>query len=49
MTRGGKFSGFAPNERLSREVFLSRVHPEDQEAVDAAIESARAGSETFEA
>jgi PAS domain S-box-containing protein len=46
--KGRELFGFAPNERLSREVFLARVHPEDQKAVDAAIESARAGSQTFE-
>ena len=37
-----------PDEPLSRELFLSRVHPEDREAVDEAIESARAASQTFE-
>ena len=46
--KGRELFGFAPNERLSREVFLSRVHPEDRKAVDAVIESARAGSQTFE-
>ena len=46
--KGRELFGFAPNERLSREKFLARVHPEDQKAVDAAIESARAGSQTFE-
>jgi len=46
--KGRELFGFAPNERLSREVFLSRVHPEDQKAVDGVIESARAGSQQFE-
>jgi PAS domain S-box-containing protein len=46
--KGRELFGFAPNERLSREVFLARVHPEDRKAVDAAIESARAGSQRFE-
>ena len=38
--KGRDLFGFAPNERLSREVFLSRVHPEEREAVDDAIERA---------
>ena len=46
--KGRELFGFAPNERLSREVFLLRVHPEDRRDVDTAIESARAGSQTFE-
>ena len=46
--KGRELFGFAANERLSREVFLARVHPEDRNAVDAAIESARAGSQRFE-
>ena len=46
--KGRDLFGFAPNERLSREVFLARVHPEDRKAVDATIENARAGSKTFE-
>ena len=47
--RGRELFGFEPNERLSREIFLSRVHPEDRNAVDAAIENARVGSQRFEA
>src|SRR5439155_25157005 len=39
---------FGPDEHLSRELFLSRVHPEDRNAVDEAIERARASSQTFE-
>jgi PAS domain S-box-containing protein len=46
--KGRELFGFAAIEPLSRELFLSRVHPEDREAVDAAIESARAGSQSFE-
>ena len=46
--KGRELFGFAPNDRLSREVFLARVHPEDRGAVDAVIESARAGSQRFE-
>jgi PAS domain S-box-containing protein len=46
--KGRELFGFAASEPLSRELFLSRVHPEDREAVDAAIESARAGSKSFE-
>jgi len=39
---------FAPDEPLTRELFLSRVHPEDRANVDEAIEHARAASEGFE-
>ncbi len=46
--KGRDLFGFAPNEQLSREVFLSRVHPEDRAAVDDAIEQARAQSRSFE-
>jgi two-component system, LuxR family, sensor kinase FixL len=45
---GRAIFNFGPNEPLSRELFLSRVHPEDRKNVDEAIEQARAGSETFE-
>ena len=46
--KGRELFGFAPNERLSREVFLSRVHPEDRQRVEDAIERARAEHRTFE-
>ncbi len=45
---GRAIFNFGPDEPLSRELFLSRVHPEDRNAVDEAIESARASSQTFE-
>ena len=46
--RGRAIFDFGPDESLSRELFLSRVHPEDRDAVDEAIERARATSPTFE-
>jgi two-component system sensor kinase FixL len=46
--KGRELFGFAPSEPLSRELFLSRVHPEDRERVDGAIECVRAGSRSFE-
>jgi PAS domain S-box-containing protein len=45
---GRELFGFAPNEKLSREVFLARVHPEDREKVSEAIEQARNASQRFE-
>lgn len=46
--KGRDLFGFAPNEPLSREAFLERVHPEDRRRVDEAIQAARGRSETFE-
>jgi two-component system, LuxR family, sensor kinase FixL len=46
--KGRAIFNFGPDEGLSRELFLSRVHPEDRDAVDEAIEHARAESRTFE-
>src|SRR6266480_2920318 len=46
--KGRAIFNFAPDEALSRELFLSRVHPEDRVSVDEAIERARASSQTFE-
>ncbi len=45
---GRAIFGFDPDEPLSRELFLSRVHPEDRIAMDEAIERARTISHTFE-
>jgi PAS domain S-box-containing protein len=46
--KGRELFGFEPGERLSREVFLSRVHPEDRLVVDEVIERARTASQRFE-
>jgi two-component system, LuxR family, sensor kinase FixL len=46
--QGRAMFDFEPGEALTRELFLSRVHPEDREAVDEAIERARATAPTFE-
>src|SRR5437762_5537639 len=46
--KGRAIFNFGPDERLSRELFLSRVHPEDRNTVDEAIERARPESQTFE-
>jgi PAS domain S-box-containing protein len=46
--KGRAIFNFAPDETLSRELFLSRVHPEDRVAVDEAIEGARSSSQVFE-
>ena len=46
--KGRAIFNFGPDERFSRELFLSRVHPEDRNTVDEAIERARAKSPTFE-
>lgn len=46
--KGRELFGFASNEALSRDAFLARVHPEDQDAVEETIERARASSLPFE-
>ena len=46
--KGRAIFNFGPDEPLSRELFLSRVHPEDRNTVDKAIERARSESQTFE-
>jgi len=46
--KGRAIFNFGPDEHLSRELFLSRVHPEDRNAVGEAIQRARASSQTFE-
>ena len=46
--KGRELFGFAPDEPLSREVFLSCVHPDDRERVDQVIGRARSQSQSFE-
>jgi PAS domain S-box-containing protein len=46
--KGRAIFNFGSDEALSRELFFSRVHPEDRDGVDQAIEHARAESRTFE-
>jgi len=46
--KGRELFGFAPSESLSRELFLSRVHPEDRGRIEETIESARTKSQNFE-
>ena len=46
--KGRAIFNFESDEPLSRELFLSRVHPEDRIATDEAIERARAASQAFE-
>jgi two-component system, LuxR family, sensor kinase FixL len=46
--KGRTMYGFAPDEPLSRESFVSRIHPDERVAVQAALEQARASQETFE-
>src|SRR5882724_8323952 len=46
--KGRAIFNFGSDEPLSRELFLSRVHPEDRKIVDEAIERARPESQTFE-
>jgi two-component system, LuxR family, sensor kinase FixL len=46
--KGRAIFNFGSEEPLSRELFLSRVHPEDRKIVDEAIDRARASSQTFE-
>src|SRR6266513_2645552 len=46
--KGREIFNFGPTRPFSRELFLSRVHPEDRNRVAETIEDARAGSETFE-
>jgi len=45
---GHELFGIAPDEQLSREVFLARVHPEDRERIAGAIKQARGASQRFE-
>jgi two-component system sensor kinase FixL len=46
--KGRTMYGFALDEPLSRESFVSRIHPDERVAVQAALEQARASQETFE-
>ncbi|PYI87479.1 MAG: PAS domain-containing sensor histidine kinase, partial [Verrucomicrobia bacterium] len=46
--KGRGMYGFAPHEPLSRESFMSRIHPDEHAAVQAAFERARASEQTFE-
>lgn len=45
---GRNLYGLQPEESLSRQLFLSRVHPGDRTAVEEAIDRARESGETFE-
>jgi two-component system, LuxR family, sensor kinase FixL len=47
--KGRALHHFAPDERLSRDLFLTRVHPEDRAKVAKIIEEARNSPESFEA
>jgi PAS domain S-box-containing protein len=46
--QGRAMFNFGPDEPLTRELCLSRVHPEDRNAINEAIERARSASPTFE-
>jgi len=46
--RGRELYGVAPDEPLSRELFLARVHPEDRLRVDEELERARDVALSFE-
>jgi PAS domain S-box-containing protein len=46
--KGRAMYGFTPHEPLTRESFVSRVHPDERAAVQAAFEQARASQQTFE-
>ncbi len=46
--KGRALYQLAPEEPLSREFFLSRVHPEDRLKIDDAIERARGSTQSFE-
>ena len=47
--KGRALYDLAPGEQLSREFFLSRVHPEDRLRITEAIERARNSTQSFEA
>src|SRR5213082_1077201 len=46
--KGRSMYGFTPHELLTRESFVSRIHPDERAAVQAAFEQARASQQTFE-
>jgi two-component system sensor kinase FixL len=46
--KGRKLFGFAPDQPLSRELFLSRVHQDDRRRVEEVMDQARATSQVFE-
>src|SRR5256886_10264931 len=46
--KGRAMYGFTPHEPLTRESFVSRIHPDERAAVQAAFEQARASQQTFE-
>jgi len=46
--KGRTMYGFTPHEALTRESFVSRIHPDERTAVQAAFEQARASQQTFE-
>ena len=47
--KGRELYHLARDEPLTREFFMSRVHPEDRPRIDEAIERARNSTEPFEA
>jgi len=46
--KGRAMYGFTPDEPLTRESFVSRIHPDERIAVQAAFEHARVSQQTFE-
>jgi len=46
--KGRAMYGFTPDEPLTRESFVSRIHPDERIAVQAAFEQVRASQQTFE-
>jgi PAS domain S-box-containing protein len=46
--KGRAMFGFTPDEPLTRESFISRIHPDERAAVEAAFAQARASEQTFE-
>ena len=46
--KGRSMYGFTPLEPLTRESFVSRIHPDERAAVQAAFEQARVSQQTFE-